>query len=207
MRWRYFTRLIIVQGQLALIDGDLSLAGELAYKALELTRSTKSGKNSARACLLRGQVLLAIDRIDQAESSIQEALSVAQQLHWLGMSLVCQLALRGGRADRLPAARSADPPARRTGDHRADRRSTDEPRAARAVARRCCGAQGVRPIAHAPTHRRARASESGLRIVSKRTAMRASGPSASRRSCSRPSSTRTVWMRHSLWISSLRTSR
>ena len=93
IRWRYFTRLIIVQGQLALIDGDLSLAGELADKALELARSTKSGKNSARACLLRGQVLLAMDRIDQARSSIQEALSVAQQLHWLGMTLACQLAL------------------------------------------------------------------------------------------------------------------
>jgi hypothetical protein len=93
MRWRYFTRLIIVQRQLALMDGDLPLAGELADKALELAHSTKSGKNSAPACLLRGQVLLAMDRIDQARSSIQEALSRTQQLHWLGMTLVCQLAL------------------------------------------------------------------------------------------------------------------
>jgi tetratricopeptide (TPR) repeat protein len=93
MRWRYFTRLIVIQGQLALMDGDLSDAGELADKALELGRSTKSGKNSARACLLRGQVLLAMDRIDQARSSIQEALSLAQHLHWLGMTWVCQLAL------------------------------------------------------------------------------------------------------------------
>jgi hypothetical protein len=78
---------------LALIDGDIPLAGELADKALELMRSTKSRKNSARACLLRGQVLLAREQIDQARSSIQEALSVAQQLHWLGMTLVCELAL------------------------------------------------------------------------------------------------------------------
>ena len=34
-----------------------------------------------------------LDHIVSIASSIQEALSVAQQLHWLGMSLVCQLAL------------------------------------------------------------------------------------------------------------------
>ena len=105
MRRRYFTRLIIVQGQLALIDGDLSPAGELADKALELARSTKSRKNSVRACLLRGQVLLEMDRSDQAGSSIQEALSVAQQLHWLGMTLVCQLALAAvEQTDQKPHA-------------------------------------------------------------------------------------------------------
>ena len=34
-----------------------------------------------------------LDHIVSIASSIQEALSVAQQLHWLGMTLVCQLAL------------------------------------------------------------------------------------------------------------------
>jgi DNA-binding SARP family transcriptional activator len=93
MRWRYSTRLVIMQGRLALIAGDLTAAWDATEQSLELARNTKSRKNIARACLLRSQVLLAQGMIDGARAAVRHALAVAQQLQAVGMIWNCHLAL------------------------------------------------------------------------------------------------------------------
>jgi tetratricopeptide (TPR) repeat protein len=93
MRWRYFTRLVIMQGRLALIDGDLTAAWSATEKSLDLARSTRSRKNIARSCLLRGRVLQARQETDRARAAVHHALSIAQSLGALGMIWMCHLAL------------------------------------------------------------------------------------------------------------------
>jgi DNA-binding SARP family transcriptional activator len=93
MRWRYFTRLVIMQGRLALIDGDLKAAWDATERSLDLARNTRSGKNIARSCLLRSQVLLAMGETDRARAAVRHALSVAQNLRAVGMTWTCHLAL------------------------------------------------------------------------------------------------------------------
>ena len=93
MRWRYSTRLVIMQGRLALIDGDLTAAWNATEKSLDLARNTKSRKNIARSCLLRSKVLLAKGEIDGARAAVRHALSVAQKLQAVGMIWMCHLAL------------------------------------------------------------------------------------------------------------------
>src|SRR5262245_5222646 len=85
MRWRYFTRLLIVQGRLALIDGKSAEAWDAMEQALALARSTKARKNIARSCLLRGSVLMTMGTMDQARAAMGEALSIAASLNNPGM--------------------------------------------------------------------------------------------------------------------------
>jgi DNA-binding SARP family transcriptional activator len=93
MRWRYYTRLLIAHGQLALFDGDLTEAWSAMEKALDLARNTKARKNIARSCVLRGTILLKRGEIDKARAAMRHALMVAQNLSNLGMLWPCQLAL------------------------------------------------------------------------------------------------------------------
>jgi predicted ATPase/DNA-binding SARP family transcriptional activator len=105
MRWRYSTRLVIMQGRLALVDGDLAAAWEATEKSLDLARNTKSRKNIARSCLLRGKVLQARGEVDSARAAVRHALSVAQKLQTLGLTWTCHLALAElERADRQDQA-------------------------------------------------------------------------------------------------------
>lgn len=93
MRWRYYTRLLIVQGRLALVDGNPAEALNASNRALDLARNTKARKNIARSCLLRGKVFLTIGETDKARGAMRHALSVAQNLKQQGMIWTCQLAL------------------------------------------------------------------------------------------------------------------
>jgi DNA-binding SARP family transcriptional activator/tetratricopeptide (TPR) repeat protein len=105
MRWRYLTRLLIVQGQLALIAGQSAEAWEAMEQALALARSTKARKNIARACLLRGSVLMATGAIDHARAAMRHALSIADSLNNPGMIWPCHVALAQLEdADRRPEA-------------------------------------------------------------------------------------------------------
>ncbi len=105
MRWRYLTRLLIVQGQLALIDGDGAGAWSAMEQALDLARSTKSRKNIARSCLLRGRVLMARGEADTARTAMCHALSVAISLNNPGMIWPCHLAIAELEdTDRQPEA-------------------------------------------------------------------------------------------------------
>ena len=93
MRWRYLTRLLIVQGYLALADNDLAEAMSATEKALDLARNTKARKNIARSCLLRGQIHLAADEMEKARAAMYHSLSVAQSLKNPGLIWPCRLAL------------------------------------------------------------------------------------------------------------------
>jgi adenylate cyclase len=93
MRWRYFTRLIIAQGRLALADGDVEEALNAAERALDMARNTKARKNIARSCALRGKVFLAMGEIDKARRAFAHALSVAENLKNVGMIWTSHLAL------------------------------------------------------------------------------------------------------------------
>jgi tetratricopeptide (TPR) repeat protein len=108
MRWRYYTRLVIVQGRLALIDGDLDAAWNATERSLDLARNTKARKNIARSCLLRGKVLLAQGEFDRARAAMRHALSVAHDLQAVGLTWTCDLALAElEQADRRPDAAQA----------------------------------------------------------------------------------------------------
>jgi DNA-binding SARP family transcriptional activator len=93
MRWRYFSRLLVSQGQIALIEQRLDEAWAAMEKSLELARSTRARKNIARSCLLRGQILQARGDLPKAHLALRHALSVAQNLNSLGMVWKCHLAL------------------------------------------------------------------------------------------------------------------
>jgi len=104
MRWRYFTRLLVVQGRLALVDGAPLAALAAADAALDLARSTKAPKNIARSCALRGSALLALGEIDMARAAMAHALKVARDLGSPRMTLSIHIALAeleavAGRSD------------------------------------------------------------------------------------------------------------
>lgn len=107
MRWRYFTRLIVVQGQLALAAGTPSEALAAAEVALDLARSTKAPKNTARSCLLRGSALLAMGDRDGGRAAMAQALQVARELRSQHMIWSAHLALAEleGAAGQADAAR------------------------------------------------------------------------------------------------------
>gem|GEM_PF-2065126 len=93
MRWRYFTRMVIIQGWLALHAGDLDGAWEAVERSLELARHTKARKNIARSCMLRGNVLLAQGDYERARAALRHALMVATNLEAVSTIWRCQLSL------------------------------------------------------------------------------------------------------------------
>ncbi len=93
MRWRYSTRLVIMQGRLALTDGDLTAAWNATERSLDLARNTKTPKKIARSCLLRSNVLLAKGDLDGARAAVRHALALAQKLRAVGVTWRCHLAL------------------------------------------------------------------------------------------------------------------
>jgi len=93
MRWRYFTRLLVAQGELALVQGNLAEVLIAADKSLDLARHTKARKNIARSCSLRGKMLLASGKLGKARAAMRHALAIAQNLSNPGLVWPCQLAL------------------------------------------------------------------------------------------------------------------
>ncbi|MGQ0602922.1 MAG: hypothetical protein ACT4QE_14660, partial [Anaerolineales bacterium] len=89
MRWRYATRMLVLKGYLALVDGDVAEAQTATEKALELARSTKSQKNIARSCMLRGCVYQHLGQPTAARAAMRHALTVAQRLNARGMEWQC----------------------------------------------------------------------------------------------------------------------
>ena len=93
MRWRYHTRMIIVQGRLRLIEGNVSGALAAAEQALTLAHSTKARKNVVRSCRLRGHALVAAGQIDSARNALHNALSIGQELKSPALIWPCHLTL------------------------------------------------------------------------------------------------------------------
>ncbi len=93
MRWRYHTRMIVVKGRLALVNGDIEGALTAADEALAIARDTQARKNIARSCRLRGEALLAFGEIDRARAALRHSLSIGISLESPTLIWPCHLIL------------------------------------------------------------------------------------------------------------------
>ena len=100
MRWRYHTRMIVIKGRLALVEGDVQGALAAADEALVVARDTHARKNVARSCRLRGEALLVLGKVDQARAALQHSLSIAVDLNSPTLIWPCHLALAGLETDK-----------------------------------------------------------------------------------------------------------
>jgi tetratricopeptide (TPR) repeat protein len=80
MAWRYSQHLLHSYGELWLQRGDLDRALACADECLELANHFSSRKNVVKGRRLRGQVLLALGRADEAEQELSAALAAAIEL-------------------------------------------------------------------------------------------------------------------------------
>ena len=93
MRWRYHTRMMVIKGRLALVNGDLSGALLAADEALSMARDTRARKNIARSCRLRGEALMASGEIDRARAALNHSLSIGTSLKSPTLRWPCHLVL------------------------------------------------------------------------------------------------------------------
>ncbi|MDP8927234.1 MAG: AAA family ATPase [Actinomycetota bacterium] len=80
MLWRYSQHLFHSYGELWLARGDADKALAYAGECLELAIQSDSRKNIVKGRRLRGEALLAQEKLDEAEQELQTALGVAQQI-------------------------------------------------------------------------------------------------------------------------------
>lgn len=80
MAWRFSEHLFHSYGALWLARGDLERALSYADRCLELALQNSSTKNVIKGRRLRGQVLMAQGRLDEAEEELTAALDVAAEL-------------------------------------------------------------------------------------------------------------------------------
>ncbi len=78
MRWRYSTHLFASLGDLWLARGDYTKAKEFCDHCLDIAARTSSKKNLVKGWRLRGEIALARRQWDEAESSLGQALTIAQ---------------------------------------------------------------------------------------------------------------------------------
>jgi tetratricopeptide (TPR) repeat protein len=104
MEWRYAIHLFDAQARLHLTRGELDRGLERAEQALRGAASASSAKLEARALETRGRLLLAMDRRDEAEPGLHQALELARSIGhppvlWRAASLLAEVARRRGRAE------------------------------------------------------------------------------------------------------------
>jgi tetratricopeptide (TPR) repeat protein len=80
MAWRYSQHLFHSYGELCLARGDRERALAYADECLEVAEYNSSMKNVVKGRRLRGQVLIAQDRLDDAEQELSTALEVAHEV-------------------------------------------------------------------------------------------------------------------------------
>jgi tetratricopeptide (TPR) repeat protein len=80
MRWRYGQHLFHRYGELWLARGDLERACAYADECLDLALFNSSLKNVVKGRRLRGQILLAAGRIEEAEEALALALATAREV-------------------------------------------------------------------------------------------------------------------------------
>jgi DNA-binding NtrC family response regulator len=115
MRWRYALHLHHVAGRAALVERRPEAALAAAEAELAGARRFQAAKVTARAQLLRGEALLAMDRRPEAEAALREAARLADAIAypraaWQALAALGEAARRDGRADeaaRLGARRQA----------------------------------------------------------------------------------------------------
>ncbi|HJQ82476.1 MAG TPA: AAA family ATPase, partial [Candidatus Binatia bacterium] len=115
MRWRYALHAQEVAGRAALARSRPDEALAAAEGQLAGARRHRVTKVEARALLLRGEALLVLERRDDAESALREAVRIAEAIEypravWQALRLLGELARRTGRPrerDEIDARRRA----------------------------------------------------------------------------------------------------
>ena len=82
MRWRFTLHVANAQGRIAIARNDLETALDLSSRQIEGAQLHRAPKIEARAITMRGQVLLAMDRRDDARQSLTEAAGVAERIRY-----------------------------------------------------------------------------------------------------------------------------
>jgi tetratricopeptide (TPR) repeat protein len=78
--WRYSQHLFHSYGELWLARGDLERAMAYADECVAVAEHNSSAKNVVKGRRLRGQVLMARDRLDEADQELSAALEVAAKV-------------------------------------------------------------------------------------------------------------------------------
>ena len=101
MRWRYSLHILDGLARVALAESDPERALFLIHDELSGARRHRAHKLEARALELEGRALTMLDRRDEAEARLREALDVAGRIEyppviWRSHSLLSELARRRG---------------------------------------------------------------------------------------------------------------
>jgi len=104
MRWRYALHAAHVQGRLALETGEPAQALTHARAVIEGARRHRAPKIEARALILAGEALLAMDERPGAHEALVEAVGIADRIAYpraarAALPALATLAERAGRAD------------------------------------------------------------------------------------------------------------
>jgi tetratricopeptide (TPR) repeat protein len=128
MRWRYALHALDARGQIELTQGAPQQALERSAAELAGARTYRAPKIEARALMLRGSALLALDQRSEADVAFREALGISERLHyqhgvWQAHGLLAQVATRNGNTDRASEHRGR---AQRAAETAAQSLSDDE---------------------------------------------------------------------------------
>jgi tetratricopeptide (TPR) repeat protein len=104
MRWRYSLHLLDVSGRAALVARRPAEALAAALQELEGARRHQAPKLEARAQALAGEALLGMDRREEAEAALREAVRIGEaiaypRIVWQGLGLLGEVARRAGHTE------------------------------------------------------------------------------------------------------------
>ncbi len=104
MRWRWSLHLLDGLARVDLARGDAERALDRADAEIAGARERTARKLEARALELRGRILVFMDRREEAERSLREALAIATQIEhppvtWRALSLIGEVARRQGDSE------------------------------------------------------------------------------------------------------------
>jgi tetratricopeptide (TPR) repeat protein len=104
MRWRYALHAKHLEGQLALLAGDPSAALAHAHAEIDGARRHRAPKIEARALILAGDALLAMDERQGAHEALVGAIGIADAIAYphatrAALAPLAELARRAGRAE------------------------------------------------------------------------------------------------------------
>jgi DNA-binding SARP family transcriptional activator len=111
MEWRWHTRLLLGQSQLALARGQSAEAEGFAQRALALAEETAARKNQARANLLLGEIALARGEAASAVEALRRATGHAEsvsnpRLHWQSLEALARAEASLGHPQAAAEARA-----------------------------------------------------------------------------------------------------
>jgi tetratricopeptide (TPR) repeat protein len=109
VRWRWHIPLLHARGALAFATGRHDEAWRFATESLELARKTYARKHEARAQRLRGEILAASGRVNEALPLIQASVSLGEELQtrrevWMGALALGKMLSRLGKDKQAETA-------------------------------------------------------------------------------------------------------